>query len=106
MLNGDEISATPPRWSVLAAATNLNHRIDIVKKQNFLISLAEAGELGEASGEFDCAGHEIRVDGQVGVARHVVHAGDSNGVGTTFHVLTQPLNTVDSWVIIDMIVLS
>jgi len=36
MLNGDEISATPPRWSVLAAATNLNHRIHIVKKQNFL----------------------------------------------------------------------
>ncbi len=66
------------------------------KINNYLISLAEAGELGEASGEFDCAGHEIRVDGQVGVARHVVHAGDSNGVGTTFHVLTQPLNTVDS----------
>jgi len=41
------------------------------KINNYLISLAEASELG-------------------------VHAGDSNGVGTTFHVLTQPLNTVDS----------
>ena len=64
---------------------------------NYLISLAETGELGEASGEFDGARNEIGVDGQVGVTRHVVHAGDSDRVGTTFHMFTQPLNTVDAY---------
>ena len=64
---------------------------------NYLISLAETSELGEASSEFDGARDEIGVDGQVGVARHVVHARDSDRVGTTFHMFTQPLNAVDAY---------